>query len=144
MSDCCSGSKSSTDVKKSHPRKKACPLNQHEYALVEIKTILHHLAESWNADLKQQAYYYCNDPECDVAYFAEDGSTIKKSQLRTNLSSKDKNQALICYCFGVSMADAKDNPEIKNFVIQQTKVGNCSCETSNPSGRCCLKDFPKI
>jgi hypothetical protein len=28
-------------------------------------------------------------------------------------------------------------------VMAQTKAGLCSCDTSNPSGRCCLKDFPK-
>ncbi len=142
MSECCSQPGSSKDKKKSHPRKKACPVNQHEYFLVPIKTILHHLAESWNAELNDQAYYFCNDPECDVVYFAEDGSSIEKSQLRTPVYAKDKKHAYICYCFGVRLADAIKNPEIKNFVIQQTKSANCSCETSNPSGRCCLKDFP--
>jgi len=138
MSNCCSSDKAVNNF----PKKQACPSNQQNYILVSLKTILHHIKDSWTANLKEQGYYFCNDPECDVVYFGEDISVIKKSELRTKIAAKEKNDnALICYCFGVSQAGAKNNSEIKNFVIQQTKVGNCSCETSNPSGRCCLKDF---
>ena len=49
---------------------------------------------------------------------------------------------MLCYCFGVSRADFDRNPGTKDFVTAQTKAGLCACETSNPSGRCCLKDFP--
>jgi hypothetical protein len=28
-------------------------------------------------------------------------------------------------------------------VIEQTRLHNCACDVRNPSGRCCLKDFPK-
>jgi len=139
MSDCCSQS----DTNKSVPRKLVCPVNHQDYVVVPIKTILHHVKDSWNINLKEQAYYFCDDPNCSVVYFAEDGSVIKKSELRTVIATKDKSQeALVCYCFGISMKDAIEKPETKDFVIQQTKQGNCSCETSNPSGRCCLKDFP--
>lgn len=118
-------------------------MNQKDYILVTLKTILHHIKESWKANLKEQGYYFCNDPECDVVYFGEDGYMINKSELRTKIAAKEKNDnALVCNCFGVSQVNAINNSEIKDFVIQQTKIGNCSCETSNPSGRCCLKDFP--
>jgi len=50
---------------------------------------------------------------------------------------------MLCYCFGVSSADFERNPATRDFVMAQTKANLCSCETSNPSGRCCLKDFPK-
>lgn len=138
MSDCCT----QTASKNKSPRIHACPVNHHDYIHVPLKTILHHIKDSWNTNLKEQGYYFCNDPDCDVVYFGEDGSIIKKTELRTKVFSKKKNDALICHCFGVSMFDATRNPEIKKFVTQQTKIGNCSCETSNPSGRCCLKDFP--
>lgn len=138
MSNCCS----QTASKNKSPRIHTCPINHHDYVNVPLKTILHHIKDSWNTNLKEQGYYFCNDPDCDVVYFGEDGSIIKKTELRTKVFSKKKNDALICHCFGVSMFDATRNPEIKKFVNQQTKIGNCSCETSNPSGRCCLKDFP--
>ena len=139
MSDCCSQS----PPQKSSPRKLACPVNHKDYIRVPHKTILHHVKESWNCNLKNQEYYFCEDPNCNVVYFGEDGTTIKKSELRTTIAIKEKSQkAFICYCFGISIDDVTHDPKIKNFVIQQTKKGNCSCETSNPSGRCCLKDFP--
>lgn len=139
MSDCCSQSQSQNNS----PRKLACPVNHKNYIRIPVKTILHHLKDSWNSHLKNQAYYYCDDPNCEVVYFAEDGSLIKKSQLRTLIAAKEKSpDLLVCHCFGVSIRDAQTNPEIKHFVIQQTKAGNCSCETSSPSGRCCLNDFP--
>jgi hypothetical protein len=50
---------------------------------------------------------------------------------------------LLCYCFGISREDFKRDPGLRDFVVAKTKAGECSCETKNPSGRCCLKDFPK-
>lgn len=140
MNNCCSNNEI-----KIFPRKQVCPINHNNYIQVPLKTVLHHVKNSWNTNFKEQGYYFCDDKNCDVVYFGEDNSIIKKSELRTIISSKTKqNDALICYCFGISRAEEKNNPAIKEFVIQQTKKGNCSCETSNPSGRCCLKDFPKI
>jgi len=145
MSNCCTENiinKADKTVNK-FPRQQSCPINQQDYILVALKTILHHIKDVWKVNLKEQGYYFCNDPGCDVVYFGENGYTIKKYELRTTIYAKEKdNNALVCYCFGISHANAKNNSEIKDFVIQQTKVGNCSCETSNPSGRCCLKDFP--
>ena len=138
MSDCCT----QTASKNKSPRIHTCPINHHDYVNVPLKTILHHIKDSWKTVLKEQGYYFCNDPECDVVYFGEDGTVINKTELRTMIFSKEKNDALVCHCFGVSMLDAVNDPEIKEFVVQQTKNGSCSCETSNPSGRCCLKDFP--
>ena len=138
MSDCCS----KTNTGKTFPKKQSCPINQQDYIRVPVKTILHHIKESWNCNLKDQGYYFCTDPGCDVVYFGEDGTQITTSSLRTRVGIKvKKTNAVICYCFGVSREDINNNDNIKDFVIKQTKIGNCSCETSNPSGRCCLKDF---
>ena len=139
MNNCCS----SENVLKKFPRKQPCPANQQEYILLPLKTVLHHIKFSWKANLKEQGYYFCNDPDCDIVYFGEDGTVIKKEELRTQIAAKQISEnALICYCFGVRKADVDNNDTIKDFVKEQTKIGNCSCETSNPSGRCCLKDFP--
>lgn len=139
MSNCCS----SDNVVNKFPRKQPCPVNGQDYILVPIKTVLHHIKNSWRANLPEQGYYFCNDPECDVVYFAEDGRVIKTKELHSIVSVKrNETDDPVCYCFSVKKNDAIKEPEIKQFVIQQTKSGNCSCETSNPSGRCCLKDFP--
>jgi len=89
-------------------------------------------------------YFFCEDPACDVVYFGDDGSTLSKSRLRTRVGVKEgAGDSLLCYCFGVSYADYRSNPAVKDYVIAQTKAGLCSCDIRNPSGRCCLKDFPK-
>lgn len=51
--------------------------------------------------------------------------------------------SLLCYCFGITWQDYFDDPAVKQYVIEQTKNGNCECASQNPSGQCCLKDFPK-
>lgn len=139
MSDCCSSPEG--DAK--HPQKRRCPVNGVECSEVSARTIAHHVKESWRWVPSARHYYFCDDPECEVAYFGDDGSLVPKSRLRTRIGIKERTgDDLLCYCFGVSRADSERNPAIRGFVLKQTKAGLCSCETSNPSGRCCLKDFP--
>ena len=141
MSDCCSNLGSEN----THPRKLCCPSNGIEYLEVSPRTIAHHIKESWAWIPSSARYFFCDDPVCNVVYFGDDGSVIFKSQLRTQVGVKEKmDNGLLCYCYGVSKVDIFRNPSIKDFVIGQTKAGLCSCKTSNPSGRCCLKDFPKV
>jgi len=140
MSDCCTA----TQTTQQGPKRHICPQNGKDYLEVPFATILHHVKAPWSLDLKQQSYYFCDDPSCDVAYFGLDNRTISKALLRTPVGIKEtSDSALICYCFGVSKAEAKSNKQAKAFVIEQTKNAICSCTTSNPSGRCCLKYFPK-
>ena len=140
MSDCCSTDKESEQ----HPKRHVCPINGNIYHEVPYRTVLHHVKKPWELKLKEQAYYFCDDPNCDVVYFAIDNSTLKKEQLRTSVGIKESAEdTLICYCFGVSKKQAITNKEARSFVIEQTKNDSCSCSTFNPSGRCCLKDFPK-
>ena len=141
---CCNSSSCEQTGAKSAPRKLNCPANGKAYLSVEPKTISHHLKQSWKWSAVEQGYYFCSDPECDVVYFAEDGGVIKTSELRTAVGVKEmKPDSLICYCYGVTLDDAKSDATIKEFVIQKTKVDECACDTRNPSGRCCLKNFPK-
>lgn len=140
MSDCCCSSKCET----SHPVKHRCPVNGVEYPEVPKRTITHHIKQSWEWDGKDQPYYFCDDPDCDVVYFGMDDSVIVRSQVRTVVGEKESSDdAMLCYCYGATMADALQEKGIRDFVIEKTKVGDCSCETSNPSGTCCLKYFPR-
>ncbi len=91
-----------------------------------------------------QGYYFCTDPECNVVYFGEDNSVIEKALLRTQVGIKEQSEnAQVCYCFGVTRAEATKTPQAKAFVLHETKQHACACETHNPSGRCCLSEFPK-
>jgi hypothetical protein len=140
MSDCCSPLVHA----EKHPQKYCCPRNGMAYAEVPVRTITHHIKESWHWTPSAEHYYFCSDPDCDVVYFAEDGSTVLRDSLRSPVGVKALDeQSLLCYCFGISRADFQFNPATRDFVVAQTQSGQCSCETSNPSGRCCLKDFPK-
>ena len=79
-----------------------------------------------------------------MVYFGQDDSIIEKHELRTIVGVKDKSQeSPICYCFGVNRQEAATSIEAKAFVIKNTKNHTCACEIRNPSGKCCLKDFPK-
>ena len=140
MSDCCSSSCDAT----SSPKKHLCPVNGKPYSQVSASTISHHLKQPWSWHTKAQSYYFCDDPGCKVVYFAEDDSVIQQSELRTSVGIKTQQpDSLICYCYGVTLQAAKAHPEIRKFVIKKTRAGECACDTRNPSGRCCLKDFPK-
>lgn len=140
MGDCCSPPGRNSG----HPGKHWCPANDQEYSEVSARTISHHIKEPWAWTPTAARYFFCADPECDIVYFGDDGSTIVKSQLRTRIGVKEKaDDGLICYCFGIRKTDVRLSSAIKDFVMEQTKAEMCSCETSNPSGRCCLKDFPR-
>lgn len=140
MSDCCPSPPPSQQSAKRH----CCPDNGKQYLQVQYRTVLHHVRTPWELEFKEQQYYFCDDPNCEVVYFGSDNTRITKSMLRTKVGIKETEESsLICYCFGITKDEAKSNPLAKAFVVEQTKNNICSCEVFNPSGRCCLKDFPK-
>ena len=140
MSGCCTAK----DHSQLRLERHACPADGHHCLPVDIQTMLHHLREPWALVLPDQPYYFCDNPACEVIYFSRNGITLNRSAVRTVVGTKEVSEsAPLCYCFGVSKSDAQSSPAIRAFVVEQTKKGNCTCTTSNPSGRCCLKDFPR-
>jgi len=140
MSDCCT----KKDHSQSRQGEGVCPADGHHCKPVGMQTILHHLSQPWVLALPDQPYYFCDSPACDVVYFGRDGTVLNRAAIRTVVGIKEVlGSAPLCYCFGVSKSDALSNPDIRAFVVEQTKNGFCTCTTSNPSGRCCLKDFPR-
>lgn len=138
MTNCCNTSQPT------QRKKHVCPVNAKSYSEVPVGTVIHHINQPWNYPLLDQAYYFCDDPECDVVYFGLDNTTINTKSLRTKVGIKEQSElSPICYCFGVNRQQSINDPGAKTFVIEQTKKNTCSCTTSNPSGKCCLKDFPK-
>jgi len=139
MADCCAVPKG----KASNPKKHCCPRNGREYAEVSARTVALHIQHPWAWASQGRRYFFCEDSDCEVAYFADDDSVILKSQLRTRVGLKEQtDDALICYCYGVTRGEARTVPEAKAYVMAQTRQALCACDTTNPSGRCCLKDFP--
>jgi hypothetical protein len=124
-------------------KKQFCPLCGVHSMFVSFKTLLHHLKSPFNQELSGEgAYYFCSSKTCDVVYFGLEDVIYKKADLRGAVGQKmTEPSRRICYCFDVTYEGA--SKEIKEFVTAQTKAKNCACEIRNPSGRCCLGDFPK-
>lgn len=140
MANCCD----TPADKAAHPHKRPCPGSGGDGTEVPARTIAHHVKRAWQWQDHGARFYFCADPGCDIVYFGDDGSVIRKAQLRNTVGVKEAApDAPVCYCFGVTRAEALSNPSIRDYVVNQTKLGLCSCDTSNPSGRCCLKDFPR-
>ena len=59
-------------------------------------------------------------------------------------------QNLICYCFGYSTEDIRQDYRENNRstiiarIAAEKKDGNCRCETTNPKGRRCLADIRQV
>ena len=140
MSDC----RSSCCTQASFSKRHKCPANGKEYSLVSSSTIKKHIKDPWLWNEELQGYYFCSDPNCEVVYFGQDDSIMNKESMRTKVGIKEKNEnAILCYCYGVTKAEAKNNPNIRSFVVQETQKQQCACESRNPSGKCCLAYFPK-
>jgi len=121
--------------------KASCPECGVSCLSVGIQTIKHHIKVPWLWDDSSGDYYFCTSQGCETVYFSSNGLNLFQKDLRLLVGVKLKAEdALICYCFDVSRADAA-NPAIKSFVSNQTKAKQCACVVRNPSGRCCLKDF---
>ncbi|MGR8931367.1 MAG: putative iron-sulfur cluster-binding metallochaperone, partial [Gammaproteobacteria bacterium] len=118
MSDCCSTSFATA----SFPKRHVCPVNGKEYGLVSSSTIKQHIKSPWLWNEKNQGYYFCSDPNCEVVYFGQDDSVIEKSSVRTEIGVKETSEnALVCYCYGVTKAEARSDASIRDFVAGQTK-----------------------
>lgn len=122
--------------------KVSCPQCKNQCGGVSYKTILHHIKNSWGFKASSGSYYFCDNPSCDVVYFSDSASLYTTSDVKTDVGIKrNSDESILCYCFNITKADYLNNKTIKDFVFEQTKNNACSCDTSNPSGKCCLKYF---
>jgi hypothetical protein len=142
MTDCCSSSNDDKSLKKESNRRN-CPACNEVGLSVKFTTILQHLKQPWSKNIKDQNHYFCHTADCHVVYFSNDDSLIPKSKIRDLIGIKElENDAThLCYCFDITHQDYKNDSSLKQYVVDLTKNGSCSCETKNPSGRCCLRDF---
>jgi hypothetical protein len=114
-----------------------CPSCVNECTEVKEKTVLHQAMQPWRIK-RGMRFFFCENPDCRVVYFSVEGAVISKGGIRDG-----SNQALVCHCFGVTLEEAQEDPGLREFVAALTKEGLCACDARNPSGKCCLKDFPE-
>lgn len=140
MSNCCSSNQKSQNRNTYH----RCPGNGKEYSTISSRTVMHQVYQPWQYDLYGNLYYFCNDPNCEIVYFTDQNFTINKNSLRSQIGQKETSERrILCYCFGITEEQFLKDASLKNYVISATKEKKCACEIKNPSGRCCLRDFPK-
>ncbi len=105
------------------------------------------LTESSLRRVTAAAHRFCDDPTCEVVYFAEDGQRYSKADLRVAVWQKEPAGArTMCYCFGENEADMRGEIEAcgKSDAVARVRehiqAGRCACEVRNPRGVCCLGD----
>ncbi|MEH6652454.1 MAG: hypothetical protein V7707_20755 [Motiliproteus sp.] len=148
MESCCSSN--SMAVKTDAKPAVQCPCCGAAAKPVERLTLMHQIIAPLNRELPPDDFFFCSSTACRTVYFSSDGAVIETSKVRGVVGQKSTlPDRVLCYCFDVSHARVMEEIEktgtsaSKDFVVQQTKLKNCACEIRNPSGKCCLKAFPK-
>lgn len=148
MGSCCSSSseKAQTEAKQAAQ----CPCCGTSTKPVGRVTLIHQVAAPLNQQLPPDDFFFCTSAGCNTVYFSDGGVVIETPQVRGDIGQKSTSEdRVICYCFDVTHSRVMDEIEktglsaSKAFVVEQTKQKNCACDTRNPSGKCCLKEFPK-
>lgn len=94
----------------------------------------------------ETGWRFCDSTDCDVVYVSEDGdATFTKSQLKVEVGVKETaGERPLCYCFRHSVGSIKEELRKKGRsdafedIRARMKALGCHCESSNPSGSCCL------
>ena len=128
----------------STPPKADCPGCGQQCETISHTTLIHQLRTPWRHALEGD-FYFCNSPECDTVYFSTSGGQFDRHALRQQVGQKSTApDRMLCYCFDIRYSDLDDAQSPRDFVIDKTRGQLCACEERNPSGRCCLRDFPKM
>jgi hypothetical protein len=142
MSDCCCAKTEPA------PRKTAeCPVGGTKGLPVELQTVKAILTNAALRRITAASHRFCADAECDVVYFADDGTTYSKSDIRVPVWQKEPAGArMLCYCFGENEGDIRveiattGKSDAVERVKAHIKASRCACEVRNPRGTCCLGD----
>jgi len=144
MSDCCSVNAKTG----APPAVMACPINGTRSKKVDMLTVKS-LVRRLPLGMPNTQYYFCDAPDCELAYFALDADAPRflREDLAVRVGAKETADPIpICYCFGFTRKDIQREiaetgcSTIPNRIKTEVKAGNCACEVKNPSGKCCLGD----
>jgi Zinc binding domain len=96
-------------------------------------------------------WFFCDQPDCDVVYFARDGATFSKAALKVRVGLKEKESPrTLCYCFGHTVESIRQEIErtsrstVAASIKEKVSAGQCRCEILNPKGTCCLGDVNRV
>ncbi len=75
---------------------------------------------------------------------------FQKPDLTVRVGLKETEDPVsICYCFGITRKEVWGEIQetgvstVVNRIKTEVRVGNCSCEVKNPSGKCCLGNITR-
>ncbi len=141
MSDCCKAPEKS----KRQEDQLLCPQCGYKGQPVDRTTIDALLKPESLSQVNDSEYAFCKTPNCQVVYYAVDGTQLKKEHVRVRVGLKEtEDPILACYCFGVTERMIREDVQqtgrssASARIQAEVKEGNCRCEVENPSGRCCL------
>lgn len=129
-----------------------CPKCGQTGRSVVRQTMLHLLKPELIDRIEESNYRFCAAPDCRVVYFAESAdSAFITDDLLVRVGLKVRiDPILICYCFGHTVASARDElartgrSTVVASITAEIKAGRCACETTNPAGCCCLGEVSKV
>lgn len=143
MEDCCMIPESEKETDLS-----ICPTCGKKGKSVRAVTIRSLTNRDWNQFDKISEGYFCTNPEDSTAYFIPESElVIDKADLKVRVGLKEKEEPItVCYCFQHTKSDIEQDfaenghSTIEDEIREKVKNNQCSCETMNPKGRCCLGD----
>lgn len=128
-----------------------CPITGKRGKRVSLITVQSLVRPDYVTRIEDREWYFCDLPDCDVVYFAENGQTLRKDALKVRVGLKERQAPrLVCYCFDHTVEGIHE--EIKctgrstvgTAITAKVQAGECHCETMNPKGSCCLGDVAKV
>ncbi len=148
MSDCC-------PVDQEKPAASpvmACPISGRKSKRLDLLTV-RSLVRRLPLAMPSTAYYFCEEPSCDVVYFPSnpEAPLFRRADLWVRVGVKEKDDPIpVCYCFGFTRQDIVDemrttgHSTVAERITAEVRAGNCACEVKNPSGKCCLGNVTRV
>lgn len=145
--DCCSPSRQvNLETKFRCPR---CGNEGKTVGIVTLKSLL--VPESLARLEPISNYRMCDNQDCTVVYFNEEGSVFQTTNIKVPVFQKSKGQdSPVCYCFGWTKSKLKSEVEQTgksaaiSSISEHIKAGRCGCEVNNPQGSCCLSNVKGV
>ncbi len=125
----------------------ACPRCKREGLEVEKMTVANHAKEScW--PLGDEAFSFCDTPDCEVVYFTVSGGRVlERADVKTRVTFKEKVEPRpLCYCKQVTEEDVMRAIENGASTFEEVRAvtgigGGGQCKVTNPAGRCCSRNY---
>lgn len=124
----------------------SCMICKNEGLEVERITVANHAREEcWPLD--DDKWFHCPSPDCEVIYFNSSGRVLKKKDVKTRVTFKEKTSPRpLCYCKQVIEEDVIKAIEGGARTLEEVKKvtgigGGGQCKITNPAGRCCSRNY---